>query len=193
MDKLTDWISVYDDAIPSSFCDQCIELFENPNTHKGEFKESWRRCKELVSLDSTNLWTTLKDIIKTYYNKYKTEHSSASVLYNINTVEAPLMFRYDVNNDTPNIFNDHSDNWNLPTSTRQVSIILYLNDVEQGGGTNFTHLNLNVKPKKGSILFFPSFYNFVHRGDAPLSNSKYIIVTWLHYDGNSHTYRVHKL
>jgi prolyl 4-hydroxylase len=36
---------------------------------------------------------------------------------------------------------------------------LYLNDVEEGGGTNFDKLNITVMPKRGRALLWPSVLN----------------------------------
>lgn len=192
MKTLADWIAVYDGAIPDEVCDQWIKYFDDPNLVKGCHKESWRRCIEFANVDSTHLWGNLKDLIKQNYIRYRTEHSSG-VLNFSNTLEAPNMYRYDVNLDAPNYFNNHADNWNMPTATRQVSVIIYLNDVAEGGETTFVDLDVKVAPKKGRILFFPSFYNYIHRGDPPTSNSKYIIVSWIHFDGQGHAYRVHRM
>ena len=65
--------------------------------------------------------------------------------------------------------------------------------MEEGGSTTFTEFGINCQPKKGNMLIFPSFYLFTHKGSAPISNDKYIIVSWLHFDGDRHAYRVHKL
>lgn len=192
MQRLEDWIAIYDNAIPDDFCDKCISIFEDAHNVKGAYKEYWRRCVEFIALDSTSLWDQLKSLIKTYYDRYRCEHKCGT-LHFANTIEAPNMYRYDVDPNNPNIFNTHSDNWNCPTSSRQVSVIIYLNDVAEGGSTNFTDLNIQVAPKKGRMLFFPSFYNYMHKGEAPISNTKYIIVTWIHFDGNGHAYRVHKM
>lgn len=39
---------------------------------------------------------------------------------------------------------------------RVLTVFLYLNDVEQGGGTNFPRLDLTVMPKMGRVLIWPS-------------------------------------
>jgi prolyl 4-hydroxylase len=39
---------------------------------------------------------------------------------------------------------------------RILTVFLYLNDVEEGGGTNFPLLDLTVMPKKGRALIWPS-------------------------------------
>mgnify|MGYP003353236168 CR=1 FL=1 len=64
---------------------------------------------------------------------------------------------------------------------RPFSMIIYLNDVEMGGETSFLYTGTQVKPRKGSLLIFPSSFPFVHRGEVPISHDKYIIATWLAY------------
>lgn len=40
-----------------------------------------------------------------------------------------------------------------------MTVYLYLNDVEAGGGTKFNGLNITVMPKRGRALFWPSVLN----------------------------------
>ncbi|KAL7551990.1 hypothetical protein ACHAWF_015200 [Thalassiosira exigua] len=44
----------------------------------------------------------------------------------------------------------------MPCGVRILTLFIYLNDVEEGGGTNFPLLDLTVQPKKGSALLWPS-------------------------------------
>lgn len=37
-----------------------------------------------------------------------------------------------------------------------MTVYLYLNDVDAGGGTNFNKLNVTVLPKRGRALLWPS-------------------------------------
>ena len=62
---------------------------------------------------------------------------------------------------------------------RLINFIWYLNDVEEGGETEFFG-NYRIKPTQGKIVFFPSEWFFPHQGKTPLSNNKYIITGWLH-------------
>jgi prolyl 4-hydroxylase len=39
---------------------------------------------------------------------------------------------------------------------RILTLYLYLNDVEEGGGTNFDELDITVLPKRGRALLWPS-------------------------------------
>lgn len=55
---------------------------------------------------------------------------------------------------------------------------IYLNDVEEGGETEFLYQHLRVPAKRGSICIFPAGYTHTHRGNPPLSGEKYIVTGW---------------
>lgn len=184
-----DYIKVYDLDMET---DKYIDLFDNNVVNKHE--QNWRRCEIYTKLDSQKeVFEEFKSLIRSTLYRYRTEIQNPN-LHFLQFLEAPNIIKYTV--DDPkgsNYFHPHSDNWNMQTASRQLSIIIYLNDVEEGGATKFTELDIKVTPKKGRILIFPSFYTYIHTGEAPVSNSKYIIVSWIHFGGNGHAFRVHKL
>lgn len=61
---------------------------------------------------------------------------------------------------------------------RVLAYILYLNDVEEGGETEFLYLSKRIKPEAGTLIIFPSAFTHAHRGNPPLSGTKYIITGW---------------
>ena len=77
------------------------------------------------------------------------------------------------------LFHAENVNWNL--SSRTMAWMVYLNDVEEGGETEFLYQKLKVKPKKGTVLIWPGGYTHLHRGNPPMSD-KYIATGW--YQGN---------
>ena len=48
------------------------------------------------------------------------------------------------------MFHGENINWNL--HTRTMAWMVYLNDVEEGGETEFLYQQLKVKPKKGTVV-----------------------------------------
>lgn len=60
-------------------------------------------------------------------------------------------------------YEDHHDyiehNLGRQQGVRILTSYLYLNDVEAGGGTKFTGLNITVMPKRGRALFWPSVWD----------------------------------
>ena len=64
-------------------------------------------------------------------------------------------------------------------ANRVIVYSLYLNDVEEGGETEFLHQSVRVKPKTGRLVFWPAGFPFVHRGNPPLKGEKYIMTGWM--------------
>lgn len=73
----------------------------------------------------------------------------------------------------------HNENSSRMNNNRLASYILYLNDVEKGGETEFLHQHKRYKPKQGTLVIFPAGFTHTHRGNPPLSNTKYIITGWV--------------
>lgn len=71
---------------------------------------------------------------------------------------------------------DVSNNPNSKEYHRQISVVVYLNDEFEGGGTEFPHQTF--KPSAGYGLFFPSNWSFPHSGQKVLSGKKRVAVTW---------------
>lgn len=72
---------------------------------------------------------------------------------------------------------------------RVVTFFLYLSDVEEGGATSFTSLNLEVKPKKGKALLWPNVLDSdptridirtYHAALPVISGRKFAANAWLH-------------
>lgn len=69
---------------------------------------------------------------------------------------------------------DHKDN----AFNRTISIVLYLQNAEEGGRTIFPHKA--YRPKAGQALIFPSNWCFPHRGESVIKGRKIAAVTWYH-------------
>lgn len=78
-------------------------------------------------------------------------------------------------------FKEHADQAAGGTVTRVFGIILFLNDVEEGGETEFMYLGIKVKPVKGRLLIFPCNYLFPHSGNIPISGDKFIITSFINF------------
>jgi len=61
---------------------------------------------------------------------------------------------------------------------RHFAYMTYLNDIEDGGGTEFIHQNLITSPKKGLTLIWPATWTHYHKGVVAPSETKNIITGW---------------
>lgn len=57
----------------------------------------------------------------------------------------------------------------------------YLNDVAEGGETEFLYQRRKIAPKKGRLVIAPAGFTHTHKGHIPLSGDKYIATSWILY------------
>ena len=77
---------------------------------------------------------------------------------------------------------DHPSSENNRIST----LVIYLNNVAEGGATTFPALGLSNKPVKGSAVYFEYFYNnpalnelTLHSGDPVIRGEKWVATQWM--------------
>jgi hypothetical protein len=71
----------------------------------------------------------------------------------------------------------HIDDW--PSTTRRVSVLIYLNEDYEGGELEFPRFNVKHKPKENEMIIFPSAYIYSHLVNKIESGTRYCIVSWL--------------
>lgn len=62
---------------------------------------------------------------------------------------------------------------------RTLLFMFYLNDVEEGGSTDFYYQQRSIQPKRGRMVIAPGYFTHTHRGTVPHSNDKYILTSWI--------------
>ena len=75
----------------------------------------------------------------------------------------------------------HTERSSIESSHRVFAFMTYLNDVEEGGSTYFSHYDLEIQPKKGLTLIWPAEWTHAHRGNILKEGSKYIITGWISF------------
>ena len=59
----------------------------------------------------------------------------------------------------------------------------YLNDVIDGGETEWYYQNIKIKPERGLTVIWPSDWTFTHRGNTSPTQTKYIATGWFNFFG----------
>ena len=75
----------------------------------------------------------------------------------------------------------HCERSSLNSLHRLFAWMTYLNDVDEGGLTNFTHYKIKVKPKTCKTLIWPAEWTHAHTGQILKSGTKYIVTGWMHF------------
>lgn len=184
MDKLNDYIFVYENALDENICDFLISFFEQvadkherydnngvPNFTQFNFTEN-------IKLNS-NL-NLVHDYIVQKIFEYKEKYCKSidkNVFPSDHGMEQLRIKKYNLGGDDR--FDTHVDVVDYPSSRRFLSFFWYLNTVENGGETVFE--NLQIEPSKGKLVMFPPLWLFPHKGNPPISEEKYLLSTYLHY------------
>lgn len=176
-----DYISIYPRALDDDVCDALCAILDAAVTSgaAGRIDHDYRRCTMLGFHSGSALFDEVRSAIHTSIQAYISEEGEAGRILNFcHLLEEPNLIRYVPGGGDQ--FHEHADAWSIESVTRQLSVIVYLNDVAEGGETVFTRHGIHVKPNRGTILLFPSAFTHMHRGDPPISGQKDVIVTWLH-------------
>ena len=72
----------------------------------------------------------------------------------------------------------HCENMGWVNNARSIAWMIYLNDVEEGGETEFLYQQKRYKPIANTALLWPGSWTHQHRGNPPLSGDKYILTGW---------------
>ena len=179
--NLNEFISVYDNALDPGICDTLISFFENN-------VDAQERCDydgrpNFQQLNLSNLSSKINDIhnqvinqLFEYGEKYH-QFIGNDVFPEEFLIENVRIKRY--NPGGIDRFDTHVDVRDHVSCRRFLAFLWYLNDVEIGGDTVFK--DLVIKPQKGKLIVFPPLWLFPHRGESPISGTKYIMSSYLLY------------
>lgn len=179
---MKEFIYEKESSLPNDLCDKIIEFYENNNDI--DFKSLYISFSE----KNDNINELKEQIIKElyenicYYKNFLKNTNNFDLDFNKLSIEFFKIQKYYINKDNFTYQNDlHYDLCNNKKII--LNFIWYLNDVDEGGETEFFG-NYKIKPKKGKLLLFPSEWFFPHTGKIPISNDKYIITGWIYSDIN---------
>ncbi len=187
-----DFIGIYDDAFSKEWCDKVIKHFD----FAAENRLTMRRDEEDLQDDQLFWRDGYRDSDDTYImsmhrdiREYFNENTSKllqdyATQYDI-LLKASAFDMHDIKTQktTPG---EAFHRWHYEadtrfTSPRFLTIMIYLNDVDEGGHTEFKYQKVKVKPKKGKLVIWPAGFTHTHKGYPPTKGNKYIITTWLEF------------
>ena len=190
MDNL---IRVYDDVVDEESCERMIKMFEDSNDTQpvklddGDNSISFTQLTMVEHKEWESVQAGMLEVFQDYIMRYNIDVSLKSKQWpETYGYEAIRMKRY-LDNDYDR-FDPHVDVLNYETARRFLAFFIYLNDVEEGGETEFvnlykpgTYVPFKVEAKRGRLLMFPPLWPWYHAGRKPISNNKYIIHSYCHY------------
>lgn len=180
--NLTDYIKIYENAIDADVCRYYIDRFEKDTEHQLQRREGVFNFTEVNTIQAKWDLTPLFESILEHRSRYWTDCQITRQHVNPDHGwEEIRMKRYVPG--TGDEFKVHTDGWGAETAQRFLVYFWYLNDVAQGGETEFYGLDqpVRVTPKAGTLIMFPATWQYLHAGLPPVSGNKYIIGGYFQY------------
>jgi len=170
-----DFIKIYDNVLDKQTCQILIDLFEQNSSHVLYPENSQERKDMSFNLGDADptlnslFSATLNEIALLYKNSYTTLDN-----------QSLKSFTNKVQRTKPSegYHKWHTEKTDLHTQSRVLVWLLYLNDIEEGGETEYLYLNKRVKPKQGTLIIHPAGFTHLHRGNPPLKETKYVVTGW---------------
>ncbi|MDB5747450.1 MAG: proline hydroxylase [Massilia sp.] len=73
----------------------------------------------------------------------------------------------------------YPQNASCETLHRVLLFQFYLNDVADGGETEFLYQGRKVEARKGRLIIAPAGFTHTHKGHVPVSGDKYVATSWI--------------
>tara|TARA_R100001530_G_scaffold84337_1_gene58764 strand:- start:1132 stop:1734 length:603 start_codon:yes stop_codon:yes gene_type:complete len=185
------FIATYDGYITQGECNKAIQLFEqqtkfNKTVNRQDFEKTSVVKKQdqqfFASAGNITAWhTDLKILIANFDIALKHYLTNTG----INDVYDGDQFKYTSLKIQKTLPTEGYHVWHIEhgagfeNAGRVLVYSVYLNDVEEGGETEFLHFSKRIKPKTGRIVIWPSGFPYVHRGNPPLKGEKYLLTSWM--------------
>jgi len=187
--NINNFIGTYDNYITNEECDKAIKLFEEQNkfnntVNRVAFEQAPITEKQdqqyFAGPNNINIWwEELKPMMMNFDQalKHYQKNTGIDACYS-EMYYTSLKIQKTLPTEGYHIWHiEHGKGYD--NEARALVFSIYLNDVEEAGETEFLHFSKRVKPKKGRIVIFPAGFPYLHRGNTPISNEKYILTSWL--------------
>jgi len=189
--NIDNFIGIYDNYILPEECNKAIELYEEQNKfHNTVNRIGFEESSVLTKQDqqffakARNIdvwWTALKSMILNFdmaWQHYLQNTGAAAAYGNIDFHYTTLKIQKTLPTEGYHVWHiEHGKGFE--NEPRAFVFSVYLNDIEEGGETEFLNFSKRVKPKTGRIVIWPAGFPYVHRGNPPLSGEKYIVTSWM--------------
>lgn len=178
------YVQWFDDALPAEFCAQMIAAFnqmashQTPNGrgyHQALTDSTWIELNIQPHIDQAFMGFFYAQIDR-YLAQYNAQLPMLLPVPSRPQLEDLRMKRYRA--DADDGFQPHFDAGDK-YANRYMVFLWYLNDVAEGGETEFPDLGIKVQARAGRLLMFPPYWMFQHAGLKPRSNDKYIVSTYM--------------
>jgi len=174
-------LAIFSNFVPDEWCNNLTDIFLN-NQNKS-FKRKTSSSQGNIQDTQLYIDDLYPELVKQFCNNFHKPLKKYIDKYNLDQYSNFYIqgFKYQQTKIHEGFHPWHCENLAPSLTNRTLVYTLYLNDVEEGGETEFLYQSLRIKPKKGLLCIFPASFTHLHRGNPPYSNTKHILTGWVNY------------
>lgn len=186
---IQNYIGIFDGYIKPESCDQIIKIFDahhekgnvwNRQDSEQGVSKKMKQDDALVFSKHSNWEPVINDVVGGFreaLNIYDKETSFTDFTGIKELHFMPIKCQRTVPGGGYHVW--HVETYYTGYCNRALVYTIYLNDITEGGETEFLPQNLRCAAVKGRICIFPAGFPYIHRGNPPLKGNKYILTSWL--------------
>ena len=194
--EIDDFIGVFDNAVTKEYCDSLIDFFNHvQNMGKTVTRQEHDGVDSLKKNNSMYFYMAetdplildrsqeciypFIDALKKCYEMYVEKYSVIADMGR-HVLNPDIKLQKTLPGEGYHVW--HAEAADRYSARRVALCMLYLNDVDEGGETEFLYQSKRIKPVTGRIVICPTAYTHTHRGNPPLGDStKYMINGWMEF------------
>jgi hypothetical protein len=198
-----EYIYHIDNHLPKDLCEKMIEKFESDSrveksvVGRGDLNHTDNNCKnddtirksDILCISGLEGWEGIDSLLEknlkdglVKYRAYLNKLFPTDIGWVFDTINSDSGYQIQ-RMKKDDFYTWHVDEFINPSSKQQrvMTAMWYLNTLEEddGGVTEFW-MKKGIRPKQGTLLFFPSNWSYIHRGGIITNDvTKYTCITWL--------------
>jgi hypothetical protein len=197
MHEIKDFIGIFHNVVNEDYCKEVIRFFNEVdglggvyNRQKNSTTPSTKKDNDIFHTDDpcapqvfNAMFYLMRPFVDAVDVAYKTYREKYGILEELSPHRISSQIQMQRVRPGQGYHIWHCESGEFALCTRLLVPILYLNDVTEGGETEFLYQSMRIAPKMGTLVLFPASFTHTHRGNPPLSGEKYFITSWLQFVG----------
>jgi len=189
---IKDFVGIFDGVFNEHYCAELINFYNQMNN--SGLCRSRQELEAVSKLDKDDKILFVSETMNLDASKWITNQFAEIFWQNCFVHYAA---KYPVLNEAPrlNIFEIkiqeteigggyhkwHCESMDRRSSNRLFAFSLFLNTVEQGGEMEFLYYPRRINALQGRLVLWPAGFTHTHRGNPPISNTKFIATGWIEF------------
>ena len=191
---MQDFIKTWDNELDAEYCQTVIDYYNAQQGTRILNRQTANEKAPKMNKDGSMLYDegetgtfalSMNKILQPYYDcihrcvdDYVSEFG---IFENVNPIQLSHSIKIQHTRPSEGYHVWHCEHASRDTGQRALLAMVYLNNVDQGGETEFLYQSRRIEARTGRVMFCPAGYTHTHRGNPPLSGDKYAITTWLEF------------